>query len=115
MKEIVADSEKVAYCGLYCGSCRAHLKGKCPTCKKKKKATWCKIRECCMENSYSSCADCKEFNDPKECKKFHNFFSKVISFFLRSDRCACINQIKDIGIEKHAEKMASDKIVTLKP
>jgi len=28
MKEIVADSKLVAYCGLYCGACKSYLKEK---------------------------------------------------------------------------------------
>ena len=115
MKEISVDPKLVAYCGLYCGACKAYLKGKCPGCHENEKATWCKIRTCCMENEYSSCAVCKDFEDPADCKKFNNFISKIIGFVLRSDRRACIMQIKEVGLEGHAQKMTTLKRQTLKP
>ena len=106
MREIVSDPEQVAYCGLYCGACRAFLKEKCSGCHGNEKATWCKIRTCCMDNEYASCADCKEFDDPKDCKKFDNFISRIFGFIFRSDRAACVRQIREIGIQAHAGRMA---------
>ncbi len=114
MKVIVADSNMVAYCGLYCGACKSYLKDKCPGCHKNSKATWCKVRSCCIENGFLSCADCKKFEDPNSCKNFNNVFSKAIGFFLRSDRRACIYQIKRIGIDGHAQNMASNMRQTIK-
>lgn len=114
MKAIVADSKLVAYCGLYCGACRSYLKDTCPGCHKNSKASWCKVRSCCAENNYSSCADCKKFEDPNACKNFNNAFSKVIGFVLRSDRKACIMQIKKLGLDGHAGDMASNKRQTIK-
>jgi hypothetical protein len=32
MKDIVSNQELVAYCGLYCGACRAYRMDKCPGC-----------------------------------------------------------------------------------
>ena len=103
----MSDPSMVAYCGLYCGACKMHTKGKCPGCHENVKATWCKVRSCCMENDFTSCAECKEFDDPMSCKKYNNIFAKIFGFIFRSDRAACIRQIKEIGIEGHAEKMAS--------
>jgi hypothetical protein len=107
MKSITVDSGLVAYCGLYCGACGKYLRGKCEDCHNNSKATWCKIRSCNIERHYSSCAECVEYPNVIECKKFNNIFSKVIGFVLRSDRPACIAQIKNHGIQRHAEKMAS--------
>lgn len=114
MKEITANAEMVAYCGLYCGACRSYLKDKCPGCHENSKATWCAVRTCCIDNKYLSCADCKTFDDPNACKKFNNIFSKVIGFVLRSDRHACIEQIKKLGVEGHAVRMASEKRQSIK-
>jgi hypothetical protein len=105
MKDIVSDPELVAYCGLYCGACGAFLKGRCPGCHENEKASWCKVRSCCMDNSYSSCAQCKEFDDPTACGKFNNIFSKIFGFIFRSDRAACIRQIRKLGIRGHADDM----------
>jgi len=52
MREIVKDKEMVAYCGLYCGACPQYLKEKCEGCMKNVKATWCKIRKCCIKNNF---------------------------------------------------------------
>jgi hypothetical protein len=59
-----------------------------------------------MENSFLSCAECKQFEDPMKCKKFNNVMSKIFAFIFRSNRAACINQIRENGIEKHADTMA---------
>lgn len=114
MKEVISDVKMVAYCGLYCGACRSCLKGKCPGCHNNEKASWCLIRKCCDENGYSSCADCREYDNPMDCKKFNTFISKIFAFVFRSDRPACIRQIKDIGIMAHADKMAGSGMVTIK-
>lgn len=114
MKEVKADESLVAFCGLYCGACRGFLKGKCPGCAKNEKASWCKIRTCCREGKFSSCADCKDFNDPMECKKFNNFISKLFALIFKSNRAACIGQIRKCGIRCHAEKMAELKQMSLK-
>jgi hypothetical protein len=102
----------IAYCGLYCGECRKFKDGKCAGCRNNDKAKWCKIRLCCKENGYHSCAECA-FN-PHECKKFNNFFSKLFALIFKSDREACINRIAEIGEEEYAEEMAEKKMMTIK-
>ncbi len=115
MKEVVADTNLVAHCGLFCGACKRYLKGGCPGCAENEKATWCRIRTCCIENEYRSCADCRDHENPKDCAKFNSFLSRVFAVILRSDRRACIMQIKKDGIEAHAQAMAANKVVTLRP
>ncbi len=115
MKEIVVDTDLVAYCGLYCGACPRLRKGRCPGCHDNEKAGWCKIRSCCLENGYTSCADCTHYDDPRQCKKFHNFVSRAIGFILRSDRRACIVQIRELGAQGHAKAMAELGRPSLKP
>jgi hypothetical protein len=114
MKQIIADRNLVAYCGLYCGACRSYLKEKCPGCQENAKASWCQVRLCCLEKKYASCADCTEFANASNCQKFNNIFSKLIGFCLRSNRQACITAIKTKGCEKFAQEMANQKKQTLK-
>ena len=114
MKQIVSDPKLVAFCGLYCGACGAYLKGRCPGCHDNTKASWCKVRTCCMEAGFSSCADCAEFTDPINCRKFHNIISRIVGFVLRSDRRACIAQIRQKGLGGHADEMASCKMQTIR-
>lgn len=114
MKGIAVDESVIAFCGLYCGACGKYLKGKCPGCMKNEKATWCGVRSCCLENEYRSCADCKTFDDPDDCKKFDNFFARVFGFIFRSDRRACICMISDKGYTQFAEYMAKEGLQTIK-
>jgi hypothetical protein len=114
MKDIVADAGLVACCGLYCGACRAYLRGRCPGCRENEKATWCGVRNCCKTNQFASCADCKDFQNPSECRKFNNWISKIFGFIFRSDRAACICRIRQLGLEGYAADMAKNKRQTIK-
>jgi hypothetical protein len=40
-----------------------------------------------------------------QCRKFNNFVSKIFAVLFKSDRSGCIRQIKEKGMEKHAEIM----------
>jgi hypothetical protein len=114
MKPVVADKALIAYCGLYCGACKKYLSGSCPGCHENEKASWCKIRSCCMEHGYASCADCTEFSNPMDCKKFNNFFSKLFALIFKSDRAACISKIRESGYEGYAAFMASNNLQTIR-
>lgn len=113
MKEIILDKNLIAYCGLYCGACKNFLNNKCQGCQKNEKAKWCKIRSCCIENNYLSCADCATYTNVKECKKFNNFISKLFAFIFKSNRSACIDCIKEKGYVSFAEFMTNNKRQTL--
>lgn len=114
MNEISADSELIAHCGLYCGACKRYLTEKCAGCKENVKAAWCKIRACCIENSYKSCADCGDYDDPMDCKKFNNIFAKFFAIVFRSNRKACVEMIKDKGHEEYAAFMAENGLQSIK-
>ena len=107
MSNIQTSADLVAFCGLYCGACKAYLKKKCPGCHANVKATWCGIRTCCQGKGIQSCADCTEHSDPRSCKKFNNLISKLFGLLFKSDRAACIAQIKVLGLEGHAQAMAT--------
>jgi hypothetical protein len=112
-KEIIADKNLVAFCGLYCGACRSYLSGRCPGCKENVKATWCKVRKCCMDNNLQSCADCKTI-ELMECKKFNNFISKAFGLVFNSDRSACIALLKERGYDDFSLQMANTKRQTIR-
>jgi hypothetical protein len=113
IKEIIADKNLIAYCGLYCGACRSFLTNKCPGCKDNIKASWCKIRDCCIENNFQSCADCGKI-ELMECKKYNTLISKIIGYVLNSDREACITRIKEFGYDDFAIEMTNNKRQTIK-
>ena len=106
MNEIISDKNLTAYCGLYCGACPRYLKGRCAGCRENEKLSWCKIRDCNMQHSYSSCADCSlvAFED---CSLNHNLISKFFAFVFGSDRDACIARIKAVGADAFADEMAA--------
>ena len=104
-KEIVANQQLIACCGLYCGACRSYLSGKCPGCTENEKASWCAVRNCCRENNLKSCADCTT-TELYACKKYNSFISKIIGIVLNSDRAACIQRIRVTGYESFATEMA---------
>lgn len=108
-QEITANPALVAHCGLYCGACRAYLKGKCPGCHENARATWCKVRTCCTERGYATCADCTEHADPKDCRKFHNPIARLFGLVFNSDRRKCVLEIKERGLEGFATYMAGQK------
>lgn len=108
MKEIIANTNLIAYCGLYCGACKKYLKGKCPGCEGNTKATWCKIKICCEDNNYKTCAECKSVGYDK-CKFFNNFVARIFSFIFNSDRNKCIEYILENSIGDFAQYMAKEK------
>ncbi len=108
------DLQLISYCGLYCGACSSYKKGKCPGCVANEKASWCKVRTCNMKKGINSCAECDEFDEVNDCKKFNNFISKAFGFFLNSDRRKGILYIRSQGREVFASHMIKTDRVSLK-
>ena len=107
MREVIADQDLVAKCGLYCGGCGAYLKEKCPGCAGNEKASWCKVRACCLERKFSSCAECGDYSAYEDCRKLNNFISRLIGLFTRSDRPASLRRVKATGLAQYAAEMAA--------
>ena len=103
IKNIEANRELIAACGLYCGACRKYLSYKCPGCNKNEKATWCKIRLCVKGKGFHSCAECRK--DVSDCKIYSNLIGKIFAFLFKSDRPACIHYIRQHGEQAFAEEM----------
>lgn len=112
MGNITTDINNIAACGLHCGACRKFLSGKCPGCRNNEKASWCKIRKCCINKGYHTCAECE--CDVRECKTYSNFISKVFALLFNSDRPACISYIREHGEIAYAEEMSRRKCQTIK-
>ena len=112
MNDITTDIHAIAACGLYCGACRKYRNGKCPGCHKNEKASWCKIRRCCIERGYHTCAECDK--DITTCPLHNTFISKVFALIFRSDRPACISYIRQHGEQAYAEEMTRRGQQTMK-
>ena len=112
-QQIIIDPQLIAFCGLYCASCGSYIKGKCPGCKENIKASWCKVRQCNIENKTLSCADCK-ITELMDCKKYNSFISKTFGFIMNSDRSACIRRIAEIGYSDYAAEMSSKRLQSIK-
>ncbi|TAJ14659.1 DUF3795 domain-containing protein [Marinilabiliaceae bacterium JC017] len=104
----------VSFCGLYCGACPSYKKGKCPGCAENEKASWCKIRRCCLDKKISSCAQCQEYEQVTECKKFNNFVSRLFALVFRSDRAAGIKMLREEGPEAFVAFMSDKNWVAIK-
>jgi hypothetical protein len=47
-------------------------------------------------------------------RKFNNVMARLFGLIFRSDRAACITQIKKLGLDGHAKAMAERRTQTLK-
>jgi len=92
---------QVSACGLYCSNCYKFKNAKCPGCYQNSKATWCKVRTCCINNNYKSCAECQN-PGIETCKKFNNPIAKLFGYVFNSDRAAGIQLIKEEGYDGFA-------------
>ena len=108
------NTQLVSCCGLYCGACKAYLKGKCPGCAENVKASWCKIKKCCEEGAIKSCAECTEFNEVMECKKFNHVIGKIFAIIFGSNRHGSIRYIKQNGYNAFADLMTKNKSMSVK-
>ena len=101
-KQIIEGEQLIAYCGLYCGACASFVSGKCDGCRvdSAKSAVLykkCKVKPCCDENGFFTCADCTIYASIKECKKYNPLLLKVASWIESSDRSKAISMIKEKG------------------
>lgn len=106
METKTSHPDLIAYCGLYCGACKAYVSSRCPGCRKNGRAKWCKLRSCAIQAGYATCADCVQHTDPRRCAKYHNWISRVFGFVFRSNRAACIDRIREVGRESFAREMS---------
>jgi len=67
------------------------------------------VRSCCLQRGYQSCADCTEFSDVKDCKKYKQLDSPAVRPDFRSNRPACIALIREQGYPVFAADMAARK------
>jgi len=101
-EQINKDENLIGYCGLYCGACPWLKSGKCDGCRgnsAKSAVVYkkCKVKPCCVDNGFFTCADCTIYASTKECKKYNPLLLKVASWAESSDRSKAIEMIKTKG------------------
>lgn len=113
------ETNLVSYCGFYCGSCPKFTKQECQGCKGENpkcavgyKA--CKVRPCCIENGYNSCADCDKYESVKDCDIYNPFMIRFGQFITGTNRRKGIEMIKEIGETDFVKYMIDKNWVTIK-
>ncbi len=101
-EQMIGNEQFIAYCGLYCKACSAFTSGKCDSCRGNSAKTAiiykkCKVRPCCAENDFFTCADCTEHASTKDCKQYNPLLLRIASWIESSDRSKAIEMIKEKG------------------
>jgi len=72
--------EEIGCCGAYCGTCKVKKENLCHGCKigyasstRDISKVKCKMKVCCLEKQYNSCADCGKY---VSCNIIQGFFEK---------------------------------------
>ena len=117
--QINKDKNLISHCGLYCSACPSFASGKCDGCKgnsAKSAVVYkkCKVKLCCVENGFFTCADCTIFDSTKKCKKYNPLLLKVAAWIESSDRSKAIEMIKEKGITEFLAFMNEKNWVIIK-
>jgi hypothetical protein len=117
--QIITDERLISYCGFYCGACPKFLKGECQGCKGDSPEcavgyNSCKVRPCCINNGYSSCAECKKYDSVSDCKDYNPLMIRFGQFITRTNRRKGIEMIKEKGAVGFMKFMIDKRWVTVK-
>lgn len=94
------NTNAIAFCGLNCYACGSHKRNRCKGCKDGGGFASCKVRLCCQEKEFDTCAMCEKM---ESCKTLDNFISKVFGFIFRTSRKNNLRTIKKMGLESYIE------------
>ena len=113
------DEDLIGHCGIYCGECPKFSSGKCDGCRgdsEKAAVVYksCKVKPCCVENGFFTCADCTIYASTKKCKKYSPLFLKIASWIESSDRSKSIEMIQTKGITEFLAYMKDKNWVIIK-
>ena len=109
----------ISHCGLYCGACPSFLSDKCDGCRGNSAKSAivykkCKIKPCCVDNGFFTCADCTIYDSTKKCKKYNPLILKIASWIESSDRSKSIEMIQTKGITEFLAYMKDKNWVIIK-
>jgi hypothetical protein len=100
--EKTGNEQFIAYCGLYCKACPSFTSGKCDGCRSNSAKSavvykQCRVKPCCVENGFYTCADCTISASVKDCKKYNPLLLRIASWVESSDRSRAIEMIQTKG------------------
>lgn len=102
----------LAHCGLVCSNCGMYRKGRCQGCHSDKPMyRGCKVKKCCLDRQLGTCAECDEFVNLRDCRKLHNWVSRIFAFIFRTNRIGNLYRIREVGVDEFRQEVtaASDR------
>ncbi len=109
----------ISYCGFYCGACKKFTDKECEGCKGESALCAvgyeaCKVRPCCIENGFNTCADCTKYESVKDCKIYNPILIRFGQFITRTNRRKGVEMIKEKGESEFLQFMIDKNWVTVK-
>lgn len=68
----------------------------------------CKVKKCCIDRQFSTCAECNEFANLRECRNLHNLISRIFGFIFRTNRIGNLNRIRELGIDQFTKEVTAE-------
>lgn len=68
----------------------------------------CKVKKCCIDRQYTTCAECNEFVNLKECGKLYNLISRFFGFVFRTNRIGNLNRVREVGIDQFQREVLAE-------
>ena len=117
--QINKDENLISYCGFYCGACPKFIKGECKGCKGDMPDCAlgykpCKVRPCCIDHQYDSCADCQKYDSVRDCRDYNPLMIRIGQFITQTNRRKGIELIKEQGKTAFLKIMIDRNWVTVK-
>jgi hypothetical protein len=118
-EQMTGSEQLISYCGFYCGACPTFTSGKCEGCRgdSPKCAVGyktCSVKPCCVENGFSTCADCTIYTSLKECKKYNPLSIRFGEWISNTSRGKAIELIREKGQTEFSTFMTAKNWVTIK-
>ena len=118
-EQVTSNENLISHCGFYCGACPAYLSGKCEGCRgdSPKCAVGmkkCKVKQCCVESRFFSCADCTKFTTTQDCKKYNPLSIRFGEWISSTSRRKAIEMMREVGHVEFMAYMVDKNWVTIK-
>lgn len=99
---VVPDDTAISYCGFLCTECNKSKKGICKGCRQPETKSWCRVKNCCIENDIKNCASCKNFSDVADCRLLNSLSNRMLKYLRNSDKVANIKLLQSLDLNSYA-------------